>query len=496
MTHSSVAPLVVLGVSSALALAQSHRAGELSLEPYSFRTYDGRTHPAELGHLWVQEDRRAPSKGLIQLGFVRLRSTAEKPRSPVVFLPGGPGIPGTVLGAVPVYFELFEKLQALSDVILLDQRGIGTSSPNTACPTGAEPPADVFATESNFRRTIVARATECGAYWRAKGVSLESFSTASSVEDLEDLRRAIGANKLSLLAHSYGTALGLEFVRRHEEQVDRVVLTGVEGPDESLQMPLVFDFALRRVSDLAASSPLQQAFPDTYHEFQRVMGELDREPMRVRIRSPKTNQDLDVSVGVVLVRFVVKGMLPNGRRVGQVPALVYSLGRHDPSLIKEAVQDLYNSQTSGFTAMQFAVLCADGWSSGRRQLAQEEASHSVFGDVPFIHLDAELCDRMGIKSEPDDSLLPLWSSAHALLISGTLDSNTPPPQAEQVLWGLPHGELVLVKDGFHETLPSPTVQSLVVEFLSGTDVSTKTVEFAPPSFVTISQAAAPKQDNR
>jgi hypothetical protein len=145
--------------------------------------------------------------------------------------------------------------------------------------------------------------------------------------------------------------------------------------------------------------------------------------------------------------------------------------------------------------MQFAVLCSDGWSTGRRELAEKEASHSVFGEVPFIHLDSELCDAMGIRSEPGDSLLPLWSSADVLLISGTLDSNTPPFQAQRVLWGLSHGEIVSVENGFHEILPSPTVQDLVVEFLGGTVVSTKKVEFTPPSFVSIKQAGAPTQAN-
>ena len=97
MSHWSLYALVVIAASQMLAAAQSHVAGELSLEPYSFLTYDGHAHVAELGHLWVPERRNGSAKDLIQLGFVRLRSTAQNPRSPVVFLPGGPGIPGTVV---------------------------------------------------------------------------------------------------------------------------------------------------------------------------------------------------------------------------------------------------------------------------------------------------------------------------------------------------------------------------------------------------------------
>jgi len=497
MMHPLSAALFALTLSSALMSAQSAAVGDLHLEPYSFRTYDGNTHPAELGHLEVLQDRGIPAKGLIQVGFVRLRSTAQKPGSPIVFLPGGPGIPGTVLGAVPVYYELLEKLQAEADVILFDQRGIGTSLPNTACPDGTVPPVDVFAKEMNFRRALVNRAVECGSYWRAKGVSLESFNTAESADDLDDLRRALGADKISILAHSYGTALALEFVRHREEHVDRLVLAGVEGPGESLQMPLVFDLALRRISDFAASdSQAKGAFPNTYHEFELVTHELDREPLAVRIRDARTKQDIDIKVGPVVAQFVVKEMLPNGRRVGQLPALVYSLARRDSSLIKPAVEDLYNGLASGFTAMQFSVACSDGWSLGRRQDALDQAPHSVFGDIPFVHLDPELCDRIGVKARAPASRLPLWSPAHALLINGSLDGNSPPFQAEEVLWGFPNAEYVSVKNGFHETLPSQAVQALVVEFFGGRDVSMTEIQFPPPSFAEPARGGAADPENR
>src|SRR5258708_36941001 len=99
------------------------------LEPYSLQTFDDTPQRDELGHLWVRQNRSGSSERLIEIAFVRLRSTARKPRPPVVFLPGGPGIPATATGRVPVYYELFKKLQALSHVILLDQRGICMSAP-------------------------------------------------------------------------------------------------------------------------------------------------------------------------------------------------------------------------------------------------------------------------------------------------------------------------------------------------------------------------------
>jgi pimeloyl-ACP methyl ester carboxylesterase len=493
MADATPAALILLACFAVPAPAQSHHAGELLLEPYSFRTYDGATHPAELGHLWVRADR---SDSLIEIAFVRLKSTAQKPRSPIVFLPGGPGIPATAMGAVPVYYELFKKLQALSDVILLDQRGIGMSS-NTQCPEGPPPPPDVFVKESGFRDALIARAHACADYWRAKGIHMAAFNTAASADDLEDLRQAIGAGKLSLLAHSYGTSLAVEAARRHGEHLDRVVLAGVEGPGHALQMPLVSDFALRRLSNMAATSAkVSGAFPDTYREFQRLLDRVGREPLAVRIRNERTKQDVDVNVGAFLLQFAVKGMLPNGRKADRIPAFVYSLARGDTSLLTEIVQDLYNGLTSGFSAMQFGVSCSDGWSAARHQLAQEQASHSVFGDAPFIHLDTGLCSGVSAASSRNDSLLPVWSSVPALLVSGTLDSTTPSFQAEEVLSGFVNGGFVLVENGFHETLPSPDVQALVTEFFSGADIRRRMVQFSPPDFLTIEEAKTSRQARR
>ena len=497
MARATSAALVSLISFCVPAISQSHHAGELTLEPYSFRTYDGSAHPAELGHLWVPASRSNGSGGLLQIAFVRIRSTASKPRPPVVFLPGGPGIPATAIGRVPVYYELFEKLQAHSDVILLDQRGIGMSVPNTQCPEGQPPPPDVFVKETAFREALIAGARACAEYWRAKGFDPASLTTAASADDLEDLRSALGAAKISLLAHSYGTSLALDALRRHGEHLDRVVLAGVEGPDQGLPMPLAFDLALRRLSALAAAAPkLLDAFPDTYREFQQVLEQVGKEPLTMRIRNPRTKEELPVKVGPFVLQFAVKSMLPNGQRVGRIPALVYSLAHGDSSLLTGAVQDLYNGMTSGFTAMQFAVSCSEGSSASRRQLAREQASHSVFGDAPFIHLDPGVCEAVGAAAPSADSLLPVWSSVPTLLIDGTLDSNTPDYQAAEVLWGLENGASVTVENGFHETLPSPDVQAAAAGFLNGAHVLRQVIEWPAPEFLTMEEARAPQRPAR
>jgi pimeloyl-ACP methyl ester carboxylesterase len=497
MRWAASALLIPLFVVSLPCSAQAHHAGELTLEPYSFRTYDGSVHPAELGHLWVPANRQLPSAKLIQLTFVRLRTSNRNPRSPVVFLPGGPGIPATSMGAVPVYYALFDKIQDFADVILLDQRGIGMSSPNTQCPKDVVRSPDVFQNESNFRVALIARARACAVYWRAKGVDPLFFSTAAAADDLEDLRIALSVEKISLVAHSYGTALALDAIMRHGEHLERVVLAGDEGPDRAVQMPLVFDFALRRLSNMAAAaSDLGGAFPDTYQEFQRVLAQLNRQPISVRIRDGQSKQEIEEKVGAFFLQFAVKEMLPNARRADRIPALVYSMAQRDSSLLALNVQDFYNALTSGFTLMEFATLCSDGWSAERMQIARVQTSRSAFGDASFVHLDHRICSAIGAERRNSAPLLPVWSTVPTLLVSGTLDSNAPDFGAEEDSWGFENSTFVQVENGFHETLPSPEVQTLVTAFLGGSDVRVRQLRFPPLAFLTIDAAKAPPQEPR
>ena len=101
-------------------------------------------HDAELGNLTVQESRKQGASRQIKIAFLRLPSTSLTPGMPIVFLMGGPGIPGTLMTRVPVYYRLFEQLRAIADVIIPDQRGVGMSTPNLDCPDKSSFPPDAW----------------------------------------------------------------------------------------------------------------------------------------------------------------------------------------------------------------------------------------------------------------------------------------------------------------------------------------------------------------
>jgi pimeloyl-ACP methyl ester carboxylesterase len=480
--------LLWLSARGPAAVAQSGRAGQLAVEPYSFRTFDGKEHPAELGRLWVRENRDGNSGRLIQLAFVRLKSTAASPGSPIIFLAGGPGAPGIGMGRVPVYFRLFDRLREVSDVILLDQRGLGMSSPDLQCP--ATPvPADVFENADKWLRVLTDKSRSCAEYWRARGVEVAAYTNDASADDLDDLRRALGAERVSLIGHSYGTVLAQAAVRRHGKQLDRVVFAATEGRDNLLNLPSVWDALIRTLSYFASADAAVNKFaPDMETLYRRVLDKLERSPLTLTVTDAQTKRQVQIRVGKIGLQWLVRNGMSDARNYAWLPALLHATDQGDYSLLTRYLEPLYQD-FQGRSPMANAVDCSVGWSAERLAQARRETPGALFSNVN-LQRTAEICKAVGVTGVGAAAQPRLWSTLPALFISGTLDTNTPPFQAEEVRWGFPNSTHLIVENGGHETLPSSEVQTVVVDFFKGQDVRGRAVSFERPRFLTVEEAKA------
>ncbi|MGH9837362.1 MAG: alpha/beta fold hydrolase [Blastocatellia bacterium] len=209
------------------------KAGDLKLEAYALETPDKQKIAAELGKLLVPENRRNAQSRLIEMAFVRLKSTAQMPGAPIIYLEGGPGNSGIAAAKGPA-LPLFLALREVGDVILLDQRGTGMSKPSPICLRTWDWPLDQPASPPEMLRVALERAKACAEDLQKQGFDLSGYNTEESADDIEALRQALRAEKVKLWGISYGTHLALAVIRRHERSVERAVLAGVSGPDHAL----------------------------------------------------------------------------------------------------------------------------------------------------------------------------------------------------------------------------------------------------------------------
>jgi len=470
---------------------QQPQAGAVSFEPYSLKTYDQQEHPAELGKLWVPENRSKSNGRLIQLGFVRLKSTAANPQPPIVFLAGGPGVPGTGMARVPIYFRLFERLQGIADVILLDQRGTGLSTPNLQCPrTGTPLSADMWETREKAAQALTGLVHSCVEHWRAEGVDVQAYNTNASADDVEDLRRALGTERLSLLGHSYGTSLALATIRRHGGHLNRLVLASVQGPDQDLKLPIVAEFGLKRLARFVSEdSSVNKEIPDLMSALQQALTRLERQPAEVPFTEATSGKATNLRVGKFALQLLVDARMKDGRSVPLLPALISTASQGDYALLGAMVKRLHEGFSS-ISLMQFPMMCSDGASAERRAVAEQQASGKLLGNPADLALESKLCVEVGSPDLGREFRTPIWSPVATLFLSGSMDSETPPSNAEEVRWGFPNSTHIIVENGFHETLPAGEVQDLIADFFSGVDVSGRKIVFERPQFLSSEQAKA------
>ena len=481
-TPGFLAALFLFSLAQAQTPPAERKDGDLKFEPFTI-PFEGQNVAGELGRLAVRENRSSPKTNLIELAFVRLKSTAEKPGHPVVYLDGGPGSSAINIARVPDYMRVFMKLREVGDVILLDQRGIGRSKPNLTRLSTESLPADVFSNTDSALRAFKERTAEAANYFRGQGVDIQAYNTIESAHDVDDLRKALGTQKLNLVGFSYGTHLGLACIRYHGANLNRVVLIGTEGPDHTNKLPATSDASLKRLAQLAASAPeLEGKVPDLFGMLSEVLTRLEKQPVTVKVTDQRTKKPVDITIGKSGLQFLIMRDLGDTNDLPIFPAWFYTMHKGDYSILSRFAERRYNQFGAGISLMTVVMDSSSGTTKERTAKIEEQAKTALLGHMvnfPFPGVG----EVVGNPDLGDQFRSPIHTSVPTLFISGSLDNNTPPFQADEVRRTFRNSTHLVVENAGHESMLVDTrVQQTIVEHLRGGDVSKTKIALPPLKF--------------
>jgi pimeloyl-ACP methyl ester carboxylesterase len=463
---------------------QAQEAGNLKIEAQVFQAANGEKVEAEFGRLSVPENRRNPRSRLIELAFVRFKSTAPNPSHPIVYLAGGPG--GSGIGAARgSRFPLFMAMREIGDVIALDQRGVGMSKPNLNCSEVIDYPIDKEASREALLEAVRKASRSCAERLQGQGIDLQGYNTNENADDLEALRKALGATKLSLWAISYGTHLSLATIKRHERSIHRVILAGVEGLPQTIKLPGNIQKHLQHIDRLAkADADISKEVPDFLGLMKQVFDKVERQPAVVEITDPKTQKPVRVTVN----KFVLQMLTSNsfGGEEGFLPMRFFSMSQGDYRLAAQGWGRLVSRLPLG-SAMSMMMDCYSGVSPARRRQIAREAKTSLLEDVidlphPYV------CDAWGNPDLGEAFRKHPQSKIPVLFISGSFDVRTPVSNAEEVRKGFPNSEHLIIEGAVHSDplfLSSPKIKEVMLEFMKGQRASTTRIALPPLKFAPI-----------
>ena len=483
-------PALLSGLSlvPALALVPSQEAHpfELELTPRTFK-YEGGEYRGEVARLRVPENRSRKDSRFIELAFARLKSTAAKPKTTVFYLAGGPGDSATNM----VEGSGWEGLLAVADLVLLDQRGTGRSRPDLVYTPESVTPEGLFLDPESMLDVSVAMAEEAAAHFRAEGIDLAGYTTVESARDVDALRVALGLERVILMGHSYGTHLALEVVRSFGAHVEGVILAGTAGMNDMHKLPSELDAHWRKLSALVAADPaLGRSIPDLDGLLRKTLAKLRAEPLAVTVTDRVTRQPVEVPFGPAGLQLLLLRDMGDVDDIPVLPRLVVEVERGETRTLQWFVQKRYD-QVRSVSIMTLAMRGASGATKDRWERIEREAATSPFGKARVMP-PPEVSRALGTPDLGDAFRAPVRSEVRALFLSGTLDGNTPPEQAEAVRAGFPNSAHVIVENGGHEDLLGmPEIRALIARFIGGEKLADARLVKPALRFVPLRDEAGP-----
>jgi pimeloyl-ACP methyl ester carboxylesterase len=397
------------------------------------------------GDLIVAENRAAPVRN-IRLHFIRFASPAGT-NNATIYLDGGPGGDGQGILDYAAYLgtPFLDGLLVDGDFLVLGQRGTGLSIPFLDC---AAPDCSDFA-----------------------GIAdIPSYNTAYNADDVDDLRAALGLDRLDVYGISYGSRLGLEVLRRHGDHVRAAVIEGLVPSQVvwTAAIPASFHEALTGLNAAcAAAGACGATYGDLVAKFLTGVTALNNNPVTIDV------QGQGFPLDGYSYAYLMFQMMYSRSSFAWLPLMVNDLAIRRTDRINDFLAAWLELGGFGGISMglYYAVVCGELYNPpdpGAFETANAGVPQpfvEIFGGSYFSLLDH--CSTFPLGNLQAQLNQPVTSPVRTLVSSGRFDPITPPSFGTVAAATLSDSIHVVHEGSGHgATLQSPCGAQNLFEFLA------------------------------
>ena len=358
----------------------------------------------ECGDLIVVENRAAPIRN-IRLHYIRFASAAGT-NNATIYLDGGPGGDGQGIIDYAAYLgtPFLDGLLVDGDFLVLGQRGTGLSMPFLDC-----------------------QAPDCSDF--AGIADVTAYNTAYNADDVDDLRAALGLDRLDVYGISYGSRLGLEVLRRHGANVRAAVIEGLVPSQVvwTAAIPASFHEALTGLNAAcAAAGACGTAYGNLVTKFITGVNALNANPVAITV------QGQDVPLDGYSYAYLMFQMMYSRSSFAWLPLMVNDLAIRRTDRINDFLAAWL--ELGGFSGISiglyYSVVCGELYNPP--DPAAFDAANAgvpqpfieIFGGSYFGLLDT--CSTFPLGNLQAQLNQPVTSPVRTLVSSGRFDPITPP----------------------------------------------------------------------
>lgn len=412
-------------------------------------------------------------KGRVEMFFARLPATqGQTEEVPLVYLEGGPGVSVFLMASSWDNTSLREH----HELILLDPRGIGLSTPNLKCPASAAASTRALGIQDPYEMVEgeVAAFLTCAEEYGADGIDLTQYTSSVIAKDIDALRQALGYKKIALFGSSYGTRLALTVMRDFPDSLHAVILDSTLPIEVDIHTEVYEELEARMHEQFLrcnADERCSEKHPDLEAEFFALLEKYKENPVELEIQHPVSGERTAVLLGDYRFLGVTYRYFSSLAPINTLPSYVEALQNENYILVEMILSVelmLFDYLDAG---SHMAINCAE-----EVPFEYDEALETQFPELE-PYLDPELdFYYVTCQNWPDAQLSatiedkPVESDVPVLLLSGLDDIITPLDWSKETKQYLANSFLLAFPHVGHGVMFNPNAQycaeTLTLDFLT------------------------------
>ncbi len=432
----------------------------------------------------VMENRKVRKGAKIRLNFIILPAwTTDPAPDPVFIFSGGPGQGSADIANY--YAWEYEKLRWERDIVLVDQRGTGESNP-LHCQRIGDPDSAQTYLQDMFPEDYVKNCRK----ELEKKANLRHYDSTTAMQDIDDLRSALGYERINIIGSSYGSYTGIVYMKYFPHRVRSAFLTHVAMPNWTYSGSIApnTEVALERLlSDCAMDPDCSSDYPLLRQQLGQVLDQLQQGPVSAWITNPITGEYEQVVFTYNNFIHGVRSMLYSTGRSKWLPAFIHwaAQGNFSPAA-EYTASYLYGINRDLKDGMFLCVTCTETIPYINYAEARALAQGTFMGTYR-LDQQKNACDWWVRGEHPADFHQMSTMTIPTLIISGEIDPVTPPQYGEELAGYLPNSMHVIIPNAGHEfgTVWEDALDDVVAQFISegsvdGLDASCVQQHVRPP----------------
>lgn len=437
-----VAAALMAVASPALAQQAAPRAHPaISLTPCRV---EGFSSEVQCGIHRVFENRATARGRMLPLRVIVLPARRPNPAlGPIFYFAGGPGETASEL------LFLFDDAPEREDmdIVFIDQRGTGEGHF-----LGCRLPGSDDNLEGYLRGPFDLPTVRACRDDLARRFDLSQYHSMAWIEDVDEVRRALGYDRINIVSGSFGTYTAQQYLRRHGAHVRTVYLLSpvLLANRTPLYMPRDGQRALDRLFDqCAAETPCRRAFPRLREDFAAVLGRVRQGSVVTSARHPDTGARSEMRLDEAAFVDALRVFLYRSTSAREIPFLIEQAAAGDFSgfadVAVRSARSFYGNARSG---VGFAVTCNEFVNRIRPEEIAPAGRGSFLGTW---RIDAQraACAQWPRTEVPVDYITPFRSNVPALIVSGDTDPVTPPSWGEEMRTITPNAAHLVIAGAGH-----------------------------------------------